>query len=93
MMPATWLLAQSQREVLELELELDRLRASLRAMRARQLHQVAIARPTPFAFPLMVERLRERLSTEKLSDRITRMIAELERAADAPARRKPKKQP
>ena len=87
------LLAQSQREVLELELELDRLRASLRAMRARQLHQVAIARPTPFAFPLMVERLRERLSTEKLSDRITRMIAELERAADAPARRKPKKQP
>jgi len=87
------LLAQSQREVLELELELDRLRASLRAMRARQLHQVAIARPTPFAFPLMVERLRERLSTEKLSDRITRMIAELERAADAPARRTPKKQP
>ena len=87
------LLAQSQREVLELELELDRLRASLRAMRARQLHQVAIARPTPFAFPLMVERLRERLSTEKLSDRISRMIAELERAADAPARRKPKKQP
>jgi ATP-dependent Lhr-like helicase len=89
--PGNLLLAQSQREVLETELELDRLRASLRAMRGRELCQVAIARPTPFAFPLMVERLRERLSTEKLSDRIGRMIDELERAADTATRRKPDK--
>jgi ATP-dependent Lhr-like helicase len=38
-------------------------------------------RPTPFAFPLMVERLREQVTTEKLSARIERMLAELERAA------------
>lgn len=31
----------------------------------------------------MVERLREALTTEKLADRIERMVAELERAAQA----------
>ena len=39
------------------------------------------ARPTPFAFPLMVEMFREKLSTEALASRVARMVAELERAA------------
>lgn len=34
----------------------------------------------------MVERLREKLSTEKLSTRIARMLAALEHEADLPAR-------
>ena len=42
-----------------------------------------IKRPTPFAFPLLVERLRESLSSEKLADRIARMVADLEKAAGA----------
>jgi ATP-dependent Lhr-like helicase len=45
-------------------------------------------KPTPFAFPLMVERFREAISTERLADRVQRMLAELEKAAklaDAPA--------
>jgi ATP-dependent Lhr-like helicase len=33
------------------------------------------------AFPLLVERMRESLSTEKLSDRIARMVRDLEKAA------------
>jgi ATP-dependent Lhr-like helicase len=33
------------------------------------------------AFPLLVERMRESLSTEKLSDRIARMVSDLEKAA------------
>jgi ATP-dependent Lhr-like helicase len=74
------LLAQAQREVLEQELELGRLRASLARMREDVLQVTAPARPTPFAFPLMVERLRETLSTEKLGDRIARMVSALERA-------------
>ena len=32
--------------------------------------------PSPFALPLMVERFREELSTEKLADRLQRMLAE-----------------
>jgi ATP-dependent Lhr-like helicase len=77
------LLAQAADEVLEQELELGRLREALAAMRAARLCVVEPKRPTPFAFPLMVERLRETLSTEKLADRVARMVAELERAADA----------
>jgi ATP-dependent Lhr-like helicase len=77
------LLAQAEREVLEEELELGRLRQSLGRMRRQQLHYRLLSRPTPFAFPLMVERLREQVTTEQLGARIERMLADLERAAGA----------
>jgi ATP-dependent helicase Lhr and Lhr-like helicase len=73
------LLTQAQTEVLEQELEAGRLRASLERLAQRKLLLVSLKKPSPFAFPLMVERLREKLSTEKLSDRIARMVAEAER--------------
>jgi ATP-dependent Lhr-like helicase len=75
------LLGQADREVLEQELDLGRLRTALARMRAQKKVLRALSRPTPFAFPLLVERLREQLTTEKLADRIARMVAELERAA------------
>ncbi|MEZ5648970.1 MAG: ligase-associated DNA damage response DEXH box helicase [Burkholderiaceae bacterium] len=76
------LLDQARREVLAQELEIDRLRTALAAMRARELALVTLRRPSPFAFPLMVERFRERLTTEKLGDRIARMLRDLEAQAD-----------
>ncbi len=76
------LLGQADTEVLEQELELGRLRATLERLSKRTLRLVELQRPTPFAFPLMVERLRESMTTEKVSDRIARMLAELEQAAD-----------
>jgi len=78
------LLTQAQREVLEQELELTRLRETLLELQARTLRVHETRRATPFAFPLMVERFREKLSTEKLSDRIARMVRELEKAASTP---------
>lgn len=75
------LLTQAQTEVLEQELELGRLRTSLLQLQQRTLQVCAVARATPFGFPLMVERMREKLSNEKLSDRIARMLRDLERAA------------
>jgi ATP-dependent helicase Lhr and Lhr-like helicase len=75
------LLAQAEREVLEQELELERLRRALHDMRGRRLHYRMLARPTPFAFPLMVERFREQVTTERLGARIERMLADLEKAA------------
>ncbi len=75
------LLAQAEREVLEEELELVRLRQSLGRMRRQKVHYRLLSRPTPFAFPLMVERFREQVTTEQLSARIERMLADLERAA------------
>jgi ATP-dependent Lhr-like helicase len=79
--PSNLLLGQADREVLEQELDLARLRSALAGMRAQKVVLHELSRPTPFAFPLMIERLREALTTEKLADRIARMVAELERAA------------
>ena len=75
------LLAQAEREVLEQELELGRLRAALARMREQKVHYRLLARPTPFGFPLVVERFREQVTTEQLGSRIERMLADLERAA------------
>ncbi|MNH46571.1 hypothetical protein D3C79_1094050 [compost metagenome] len=43
------------------------------------LHE--LRRPGPLAFALLAEGMRETLSTEKLADRIARMVADLENAA------------
>ena len=84
--PANLLLNQAEREVLEQELDLARLRDALQALSEQAMSHIVIERPTPFAFPLLVERLREKLSTEKLADRVARMLNDLERAADRPER-------
>jgi ATP-dependent Lhr-like helicase len=77
------LLTQAQREVLEQELELTRLRDTLTELHGRAVAFREVRRATPFAFGLMVERFREKVSTEKLSDRVARMVRELEKAAAA----------
>jgi ATP-dependent Lhr-like helicase len=79
--PGNLLLTQAENEVLRQELDLDRIDAALTRMRALRLELRALQRPSPFGFPLMVERFREQLSTEKLADRIARMLADAERAA------------
>jgi ATP-dependent Lhr-like helicase len=80
---ANLLLTQAEREVLEQELELTRLRDTLLELHARRIAFHEVKRATPFGFPLMVERFREEVSTEKLSDRVARMVRELEKAAAA----------
>jgi len=77
------LLTQAEREVLEQELELTRLRDTLLELHARRIAYREVRRATPFGFALMVERFREKVSTEKLSDRVARMVRELEKAAAA----------
>ncbi|MGF6273924.1 ATP-dependent Lhr-like helicase [Massilia sp. UYP11] len=75
------LLTQAEREVMEQELELTRLRDTLAELHARRLAYREVKRATPFGFALMVERFREKVSTEKLNDRVARMLRELEKAA------------
>jgi ATP-dependent Lhr-like helicase len=77
------LLTQAQREVMEQELELTRLRETLVELHGRRVAYREPKRATPFGFVLMVERFREKVSTEKLSDRVARMVRELEKAAAA----------
>lgn len=80
--PGNLLLAQARAELLTQELDVDRLSDTLRSMQSQTLCLHALQRPTPFALPLMVERLRERLSTETLADRLARMVQSLEATAN-----------
>ena len=83
--PGNRLLAQAESELLSQELDVQQLAAALRRMSAQRLVPVALARPSPLAFPLMVERFREKLTNESLSDRIARMVADLEGRAGGEA--------
>jgi len=49
---------------------------STSAVLLRQTHK-----PSPFAFPIMVSRFREKLTSEKLADRVRRMQLEYDKAA------------
>ena len=84
--PDNRLLRQAEEELLSQELAVDDLGRTLQTLAQRTLTVQPLVRPTPLALPLMVERLRERLSTETLEKRLGRMLAELEAAAggDAP---------
>lgn len=80
--PHNPLLGQAQAEVLERELELARLSQALTRLQSATLVVTDPLKPTPFAFPLMLERLREKLSSEKLSDRIAKMQLEYDSEFD-----------
>ncbi|MFT3664467.1 ligase-associated DNA damage response DEXH box helicase [Piscinibacter sp.] len=75
------LLAQARAEVLSQELDIERLDHTLARLRARRLDFVELKAVSPFALPLMVERFREKLSNEKLADRLERIVREAERVA------------
>lgn len=75
------LLTQAQEEVLRQELDVARLEHTLQRINQRTLDVHVVKRATPMAFPLLVERMRESLSSEKLADRIARMVRDLEKAA------------
>ncbi|HEX6018159.1 MAG TPA: ligase-associated DNA damage response DEXH box helicase [Burkholderiaceae bacterium] len=89
--PGNRLLGQADAEVLAQELDLRRLRASLKRMRARRVEAVTLRVPSPFALALMVERFREELSTQKLADRLARILREANEQIDAPAAESPRR--
>jgi len=79
--PDNLLLAQAHREVLERQLERSRLGTTLRRLSQARIVVTAPRRFTPLSFPLLVDRTRNKVSSEKLSERIKRMQLALERAA------------
>lgn len=76
------LLAQAGEEVLREELDIHRLEQTLERITQMKLDVHQVKRPTPLGFPLLVERMRESMSSEKLADRIRRMVGDLEKTAD-----------
>jgi ATP-dependent Lhr-like helicase len=79
--PDNLLLAQAHREVLERQLERSRLGTTLQRLVAAKVVVTTPKRFSPLSFPLLVDRTRSKVSSEKLSDRIKRMQLALERAA------------
>lgn len=78
--PGHLLLEQARREVIEEQLELPRLQAALERLAGSTWHLERTPRPGPLAFPLLVERLNNRLSNESVLERVQRLIAEANRA-------------
>jgi ATP-dependent Lhr-like helicase len=68
------LLLQSFEEVMDFQLEEARLRKALERISYQKIIITEPDKPTPFAFPIMVDRTREKLSSEKLEDRIKKMM-------------------
>ncbi|GAC1304088.1 MAG: ligase-associated DNA damage response DEXH box helicase [Mucilaginibacter sp.] len=72
--PDNLLVRQAYNEALAFQLEEFRLRMALQRIVTQTIILKTIERPTPFAFPIMVDSLgRERLTTETLEERIAKM--------------------
>ncbi len=70
------LLQQAFEEVMDFQLEEARLRTALERIASQKIIVTYPEKPTPFAFPIMVDRLREKLTSERLTDRIKRMAVQ-----------------
>jgi ATP-dependent Lhr-like helicase len=70
---------QAFTETFEHQLEEGRLRLALERITQQEIVWKQCQHPTPFSFPIITDRLREKLSNEKLADRIKRMTAKLNR--------------
>lgn len=81
--PENLLLKQSHREVMELQLEASRMFDALTRMQQSRLLVTEPPKVTPLSFPLLVDKLRERVSSETLAERIARLQSQLEKAASA----------
>jgi ATP-dependent helicase Lhr and Lhr-like helicase len=68
------LFRQAYEEVMDFQLEEVRLRKALERINQQKIILTKPDKPTPFAFPIMVDRLREKLTSEQLKDRIRKMV-------------------
>lgn len=75
--PNNLLLTQARREVLDMQMEKDKILRAIRKINGQHLVLKAPGQFTPFSFPIMVDRLRASLSSESLEDRIAKMRARL----------------
>ncbi len=71
--PDHFLLAQAYREVYDNHMEAQRMHDVLERLRQLEVVLMHPEKPTPFAFPIMVDRLRERVSTESLEERVKKL--------------------
>jgi ATP-dependent Lhr-like helicase len=73
--PDNLLLQQAFRETFEHQLEEGRLIQALERIQGQNIVWKECDKPTPFSFPIITDRLREKLSSETLAERIKKMTA------------------
>ena len=71
--PDNLLLKQAYEEVMFDQLEEVRLRNALQRISNQRIEVVELQQASPFGFPILVERLREKMTTEQLEERIKKM--------------------
>ncbi|GAA4273779.1 ligase-associated DNA damage response DEXH box helicase [Aquimarina gracilis] len=77
--PDNLLFQQAFTETFEHQLEEGRLQKALQRIENQNIIWKPCKKPTPFSFPIITDRLREKLSSEKLADRIKKMTTQLEK--------------
>ena len=76
--PDNLLLEQARNEVVQLQMEKNRLFQVIERINKHEIHLINTKKISPFAFPIMVDRLsRNNISSESLTDRILRLQVEL----------------
>jgi ATP-dependent Lhr-like helicase len=73
--PENLLYQQAFIETFEHQLEEGRLQKALERIEQQSIIWKPCKKATPFSFPIITDRLREKLSSEKLEDRIKKMVA------------------
>ena len=73
--PDNLLFQQAYRETFEHQLEEGRLLLALERIEKQDIVWKECEKPTPFSFPIITDRLREKLSSETLAERIKKMTA------------------
>lgn len=76
--PNHLLLRQAYEEVFEFQLEQTRMRRALERIQQQQIVLQYPEKPTPFAYPIMAERIRETYTNESLEDRVQKMQLQFE---------------
>jgi ATP-dependent Lhr-like helicase len=74
--PSNLLFQQAFRETFEHQLEEGRLIQALERISSQRIVWKPCENPTPLSFPIITDRLREKLSSETLADRIQKMTAQ-----------------
>lgn len=81
--PGNLLYRQAHEETLQFQLDLQRMRSALERIQQQDIVIRTIDAPTPLCAPVLVDRLREQLGTERAADKIARLVAKSTRTKSA----------
>jgi len=74
--PKNLLLRQAFKEVYDNQVDELRMRVAFKRIETQQIRFIETERFSPFAFPIMTDRLRSKFSNETLRDKINKMTLE-----------------